>query len=156
MRRYINCKERGIKFNSVVGLKVSVQREESLVDDFYTEKVNIESKEVVFFRDPLYVLFNQKRLNQLSTEQIREWLNSMTAIGESSLSALKSKCSDDELIQMVRSRYLQTPAEITLWCREMNRNQDEFNSQLKLAKETIQANKAAQELVDKNVESKLE
>ena len=44
---------------------------------------------------------------------------------------LRSKCSDSDLMTMIKSRHLQSPCEILSWCKYMKDNVDVFNNELK-------------------------
>lgn len=60
------------------------------------------------------MLLNQKRLDRLSNEAI------ISAITESAqhsdaLASLLSKCTDEQLISLVKSRYVQAPSELLAW-----------------------------------------
>lgn len=120
-----------IKFNENVGLRHAIIREPSVVDEFYHEKCQPadDDLEAVCIVDPIHVLFNQQRLDNLGPTAVKSFLDSLVP-QSNDLSELRSKCSDDDLMKMIKSRHLQSPAEILHWCRYMKQNIDEFNSEV--------------------------
>lgn len=113
-------------------LSVSIVRTPSMVDEFYTETIgtNDDKKPIVRFIDPIYMLFNLERLSHLGAENVQLWLDSLNSAGNREIDVLKSKCSDEQLTQMIKSRHLQSPSEILSWCRYMNENIKEFNEEV--------------------------
>lgn len=132
-RRNLSPKENAanININGTYGLKHQIIRTRSVVDDFYFEKCNPSSHkdESVSVVDPIHLLFNQQRLSNLGQGAAQKFLDSLQP-QSNALAELRQKCSDDDLMQMIKSRYLQSPAEILCWCREMQRNVDKFNSEV--------------------------
>lgn len=138
------------------GLRHSILRQESVVDEFYFEKCkpSDDDKESVSIVDPILILFNQERLDNMGASAAKKFLDSLSP-QSNDLSELRSKCSDEDLIQMVKSRHLQSPAEILHWCRYMNENVDKFNSEVARLQAEAEAAKV-QENVTTNVEPKSE
>ena len=132
-RRFITIEEnvtKNIKFDSTCDLRHTVLREASVVDEFYKESItNADGSKSVSFLDPIYILFNQQRLNSLGTTAAQSFLDSLQPQSDS-LAELRKKCSDDDLMKMVKSRHLQSPSEILAWCRYMESNVDKFNVEL--------------------------
>lgn len=120
-----------IQFNSEVGLKHCILREHSVVDEFYFEPTtpSYDTQESVSVCDPIIILFNQKRLDNMGSTAAQQFLDSL-APKSNDLSELRKKCSDDDLMSMMKSRHLQSPAEILHWCRYMNDNIETFNSEV--------------------------
>lgn len=120
------------KYSIKNSLATSIVRTPSLVDEFYTETIgtNDDKKPIVRFVDPIYMLFNQDRLSHLGAENVQLWLDSLISSGNHEIDELKSKCSDEQLTQMIKSRHLQSPSEILSWCRYMNDNIKEFNEEV--------------------------
>lgn len=67
----------------------------------------------------IHMLFNQKRLDRLSRESLLNHFQQM-ADTDTSFAALKSKLSDDDLISVVKSRYIQSPSELLAYSRYLN------------------------------------
>lgn len=142
-RRFITCAE---NCKSIVLTKNpnrisnSVFRERSVVDDFYSYEVdNPDSKEVgktiKFYRDPLYEIFNQQRLNQIGAANVETWIKSMMAVKNNPLNELREHCSDEELLSVMKSRYAQSPSEIMNWARYLNDNLETLKKEVTLARE---------------------
>lgn len=129
--RFITPDENNAILDGSVDLRHTVLREDSVVDEFYSETMsNIDGSDSVSFSDPIYILFNQQRLNRLGTSAVQAFFDSLQPKSDS-LRELRSKCSDDDLMAMMKSRHLQSPAEILAWCRYMESNVDHFNSEVK-------------------------
>lgn len=133
MARYFrkNTKVQFYQFNSF-GLERTYVRQPSLVDSFYfTEGVCPETGEKVFsFSHPLYMLFNQERLDRLGPSAVQQWLKSLYNASNSSLTELRSKCSDDDLLSMVKSRHIQHPCELERYIKSLNERAEFFNSEV--------------------------
>lgn len=132
-RVYITPKQNAenISFNEEVGLKHCILREASVVDEFYHESTtpSDDSMESVSVCDPIVILFNQQRLDNMGTTAAKSFIDSLVP-KSNELSELRKKCSDEDLMTMVKSRHLQSPAEILAWCRYMNENVETFNSEV--------------------------
>lgn len=111
------------------GLRQVILREPSIVDEFYREKSKSsdDSQECVGIVDPIIMLFNQERLNQLGSMGAQQFLDAL-APRSNPLQELRKKCSDEDLLCMIKSKHLQSPAEILSWCRYMDSNVETFNS----------------------------
>lgn len=109
-----------------------VTAEKSLVHEFYVEEqVSNEDGSPMFqVSDPIYLLFNQQRLNSIGAGAVQMWLQEMSAAASSPLSELRKQCSDDDLLTMVKSRHLQSPSEIHAWAQFMTANMDKFQSEV--------------------------
>lgn len=140
------------KFNRPTGAVV-VARESSHVDEFY--KVNGVSSDSgvsgVHYVDPIYLLFNQKRLEQMGSDSALDYLKSMINGGSDSLSELRSKCSDEDLLATIKSRHLQSPSEILAWSRYMSNNMNKFNAAVEEVKAQAEANAAATSSIEPTV-----
>ena len=146
-RRFVDPEKNGseLEFNSVSDLRNVVLREPSVVDEFYINKMtNPDGSESVQHVDPIFVLFNQQRLESLGTSAAQYFLDSLQQPNDS-LTELRKKCSDEDLLKLIKSKYLQSPAEILAWCRYMDANIEEFNKEVQTL---IEAQKQEQEKVD--------
>lgn len=142
------------KYNIKRSLNTAINRTPSLVDDAYTETI-INPKtgnDIQFYIDPIYMLFNEQRLNKLGVENAQLWLESLISQGNNSIKELRKQCSDEQLIKMIRSRHLQHPSEILAWCRYMESNIEEFNNEVKAAVEAEKASVADTSSTETNTE----
>lgn len=135
---------KNIVFNHKLGQRHVVVREPSVVDSFYYEKCQpSDDKEVSFsVVDPIFVLFNQQRLDSMGSTAAKAFIDSLVP-KSNSLAELRQKCSDEDLMCMIKSRHLQSPAEVLSWCRYMQQNIDTFNSEVRQLVEARQAEEAA-------------
>lgn len=110
----------------------SVSMEKSLVHEFYVEEqVSKEDGSPMYqVSDPIYLLFNQQRLNSIGAGAVQMWIQEMSASHSSPLAELRKQCSDDDLLTMVKSRHLQSPSEIHAWAQYMTANMDKFQSEV--------------------------
>lgn len=132
---------------SDVEMSITNVREPSLVDEFYKEEITQGDTPVVVYSDPIYMLFNQQRLDKLGKGAVDMFINSLSQSGSNPLAELRKECSDDDLLTMIKSRHLQQPSEILAWARYMQQNVSDFQSEIaKLAAEK-QAEIAAQQVV---------
>lgn len=133
-RKFITASEnakQNAHFNHNVGVEHVIQREPSVVDEFYFDKTfNEDGTESYSVVDPIIVLFNQQRLNDLGSTAAKAFIDSFAKQSDA-LSELRKKCSDDDLMSMMKSRHLQSPSEILMWCRYMHQNVETFNSEVK-------------------------
>lgn len=138
---------KNITFNKNLGLRHQIMREPSVVDEFYFENCQPcdDSLESVSVVDPIIILLNQERIDNMGTTAAKTFLDSLSP-KSNALSELRAKISDDALMSMMKSRHLQSPSEILAWCRYMKNNVDEFNSEL--------AKIQAEQIVQKEEEKK--
>lgn len=120
------------KFNSKFGIECHQVRQPSLVDSFYVEHHDSNdsiggSTAIV---NPLRMLLNQDRLSRLGPQAVEMWLKSMKDSGNSNVHGLLSKCSDDDLMAMVKPRELQAPSELENYLHYLNERADKFNSEV--------------------------
>lgn len=120
--------EKNMQYNQSAVLYHSESYQPSPVDEFYTEETFCaSSKETCIHHvDPIIMLFNQQRLDNLGSMTAKQFLDSLQQQA-SPLEELRKKCSDDDLLKMIKSKYLQTPSEIMAYCRYIESNVDAFN-----------------------------
>lgn len=102
-------------------MRVSQFRQPSMVDSFLFQKHEnpVDGVPSVRCTSDIYMLFNQQRLDRLSREAILQHFEQMT-ISHPSLTELKKRLSDDQLISLVKSRFIQQPSELLSWSMYLN------------------------------------
>lgn len=137
------------KFNLRIGAKVTSLAVPSLVQQFMTKEVSFfdgdDEKKAISFVDDIYMLFNQQRLLSAGTDTINSWLNTLTPKSDA-LSELRKKCTDEQLMKMCKSRYIQSRSELLAWSEYLNANADTILQDVELAKQqAMQARQQAQQ-----------
>lgn len=132
MRYTRTNKEAEIVSNAMFGVEKMEVRHPSLVDEFYhsTTICPETGEEITGYHHPIYMLFNQQRLDRLGEGAVRQWLDSLDRAGNSALSEIRSKISDDDLLKLVKPRNLQSPSELESWLNYLNERQDVFNKEV--------------------------
>lgn len=136
MRKY-----KVMEFSSAVSQKNMVLREPSPIDSFHNE-ITIgedDGEESVTFCNPIVMLFNQMRLDNIGEQSLRQWLEGQPE--DSALKEILSKCNPEDVMATIKSRYLQSPSEIRAWAEYTAHNMEKFNNELKSALEAQQATK---------------
>ena len=88
-------------------------------------KVNVtyfdgdDKREAIANVDDIYMLFNQQRLDKMTREALIARFDSMSQYDDG-MKALRQKCTDDQLISLVKSRYIQSPGELMEWSKYLN------------------------------------
>lgn len=91
------------------------------VDEFTYEKTCVPGlADSVTLTSDIAMLFNQQRLDRCSRDALIQHFDGM-ARTSSDFSALRSKLSDDQLISIVKSRYLQSPSELLAYSEALVR-----------------------------------
>lgn len=132
MARYFK-KNESVQFShNDVDVERTYVRQPSLVDSFcITERKCPETGKTTHqISHPLYMLFNQERLDRLGPEAVNQWLKSLDNSSNSSLNELRSKCSDDDLLSLVKSRHIQHPCELERYIKSLNERVEFFNSEV--------------------------
>lgn len=142
------CNRNSYIFN-LGDLCTSVPVEKSLVDTFYTEEHDSkDGSKSVSFHDPIRMLFNQERLNQLGPAAVQRWLETLQQSKSSAINDLRQQCDDSMLMELIKSRHIQSMSELQAYAEYSKQNLDEFKSEvhkLILAKQAEEAEKAAAE-----------
>lgn len=146
-------------FNLSIGSKSTSLVQTSIVKEFNSVDVTFydgdEKRTAVSVVDDIYMLFNQQRLLSAGKDTIQAWLNSLTP-KSNALDELRKKCTDDELMAICKSRYIQSPSELLAWSEYLNANYDKIIQDANLAKELAEqqakaaAEKAEQESAEKS------
>ena len=86
----------------------------SLIDNFLFQEVSDGVEKSYTLTSDIYMLFNQKRLDKLTSQALIQHFELMSQ-RDSSLASLRSKLTDDQLVRFVKSRYIQSPGELLAW-----------------------------------------
>ena len=91
-----------------------------------------DGNQVTFIVNDVYDFFNQQRIEQLGADGIRDFL-SRHYPSSSAISDYVSRLSDEELLESVKPRNIQSPSELMSWSRWLNSQIDsritDFNEQ---------------------------
>lgn len=132
--------------NPELGTKVTNLVQKSIVSEFQTVDVSYyigdEKHTAKSYVNDIYLLFNQDRLAAAGKDTIQAWLNSLTPRSDA-LSELRKKCTDEQLMQICKSRYIQSPSELLAWSDYLNTNFNEVVSQLRQASAPAPSDSAA-------------
>lgn len=111
------------------------------------EEIEPSGEKIIHFGNDATLLLNQHRLSSLGSDTIRNYLDSL-APSSSALSQIRSKVSDDDLINYVKSRYIQSPAELSAWIGSLDETAQQIVSEIQnksIANETSETINTAPE-----------
>lgn len=113
-------------------------REKAIYEDLVCQEVNKSDGSTAYFVDSdLILLFNQERLQSLGQTAMIEYLNSIAPQSDS-LAELRKNCTDEELLNMVKSRHIQSRADLLAWSKYLDSELDhskDVAEKLKASKE---------------------
>lgn len=113
------------KFNAHATPSHSNLMQPSLIQEFYHEEViyfdGDDEKKAVKYHDDLYMLFNQSRIASLGVDTLNKWLDTLTPRSDA-LGELRKKCTDEQLMAICKSRFIQSPSELLAWSDYLNAN----------------------------------
>lgn len=152
---------KSVEFN-LIDTTNCVYRESTPVDYFYKQNgvSSDDGKDCVAVVDPLYMLLNQKRINNMASiigeENAKQWFDAMAEHSSNdALAELRKQCSDTDLLSLLKPRNIQHPSEIDSWAKYMSSNMSYFKSEVERVRaERIAEAKAKEEAIKTNVESK--
>lgn len=106
-------------------LKQSEFLENSPVNEFCFERLEVNGEEVVTLTSDIFMLFNQQRLDRMSKDRLLAYFENLS-VDEPKMRELRSKLSDEQLCSFVKSRFIQSPSELMSWSRYLMSSQDEM------------------------------
>lgn len=106
-------------------LRQSEFLENSSVNEFCFERLEVNGNEVVTLTSDIYMLFNQQRLDRMSKDRLLAYFENLS-VTDPKMSELRSKLSDDQLCSFVKSRFIQSPSELMAWSQYLMSSQDEM------------------------------
>lgn len=119
-------------------LKTVILRTPSPLDNFQTEVLEKrEGKKVIFVTSDVALLFNQQRLMQLNPMILDQ------LVGNLRQAKPDSKLSDEQLIGALKSRYIQSNADVYAWTRAVQADLENTISSIE-AEAAAQAAKTAE------------
>ena len=132
MFRRLDTVKRACSLNPKTGCRVTQLPVPSIVQPMMQQKVTYfdgdQKKEAVSYVNDIYLLFNQKRLLSAGADTINAWLNTLTPRSDA-LSQLREKCTDEQLMQLCKSRYIQSPSELLAWSDYLLNNYQDILSE---------------------------
>lgn len=131
-------------FDTVVALeepkaasRVHVLRTPSPLDEFQTEVVEDGKKKIMFITSDIAILFNQQRLMNLNPAVIQELTQNLKR------QKPNMNLTDEQLFGALKSRYIQSNADIYAWSRAIQADLDGTISSIE-AEAAAQAAKTAE------------
>lgn len=118
-------------------------REESPVDQFLKQEIEVNGVPSVRLTSDIYMLFNQRRLDKLSRESLLSHFESMS-VNEPKFGDLRAKLGDDQLIDFVKSRFIQSPSELMAWSQYLMSSSDAVVAELAAAQQEQQSQQTQQ------------
>lgn len=106
-------------------LRQSEFLENSPVNEFCFERLEVSGNEVVTLTSDVHMLFNQQRLDRMSKDRLLAYFENLS-VTDPKMSELRSKLSDDQLCSFVKSRFIQSPSELMAWSQYLMSSQDEM------------------------------
>lgn len=106
-------------------LRQSEFLENSPVNEFCFERLEVNGNEVVTLTSDIYMLFNQQRLDRMSKDRLLAYFENLS-VTDPKMGELRSKLSDDQLCSFVKSRFIQSPSELMAWSQYLMSSQDEM------------------------------
>lgn len=112
-------------------------KEETPVDQFIKQEIEVDGFPSVRFTSDIYMLFNQQRLDRLSRESLLSYFGSIV-VSEPKFGDLRSKLGDDQLISFVKSRFIQSQSELMAWSSYLMSSSDAAIAELAALQEQSQ------------------
>lgn len=119
-------------------LRQSEFLENSPVNEFCFERLEVNGNEVVTLTSDIYMLFNQQRLDRMSKDRLLAYFENLS-VTDPKMSELRSKLSDDQLCSFVKSRFIQSPSELMAWSQYLMSSQDEMIAAAAVEKQAEQS-----------------
>lgn len=118
-------------------LRLSEFLENSPVNEFCFERLEVNGNEVVTLTSDIYMLFNQQRLDRMSKDRLLAYFENLS-VNEPKMRELRSKLTDEQLCSFVKSRFIQSPSELMAWSQYLMSSQDEMIAAAAVEQQTEQ------------------
>ena len=131
----------GTQLQDPVGVDpISIITQSTELDDFYHETIETSEKEsVTFITTDISLLFNQQRLMQASPLALDRLVNNLKSAKPDALKGY----TDEQLASAVKSRYIQSAADMQDYMRSIMMNMDDEIQAVQAKAMEIQAQQAA-------------
>lgn len=106
-------------------LRQSEFLENSPVNEFCFDRLDVNGKEIVTLTSDICMFFNQQRLDRMSKDRLLSYFENLS-VNEPKMCELRSKLTDDQLCSFVKSRFIQSPSELMAWSQYLMSSQDEM------------------------------
>lgn len=117
---------------------VAITRTPSPLDEFQTETLSVgKNEEIMFITSDVAILFNQQRLMNLNPAVIQELTQNMKR------QKPDMNLTDEQLFGALKSRYIQSNADVYAWSRAIQADLDDTISSIE-AEAAAQAAKTAE------------
>lgn len=137
MRKY-KLVDTSYRLEALEANPVVVTRTPSPLDEFQTETLSVgKDREIMFITSDIAVLFNQQRLMNLNPAVIQELTQNMKR------QKSNMNLTDEQLFGALKSRYIQSNADIYAWSRSIQADLDGTISSIE-AEAAAQAAKTAE------------
>lgn len=112
-----------------------VFRSDAPIDNFlHFERSLIDESTSIRIHDDVYLLLNQDRLDKMTQQYLVDYINK-NSVSSDSLSSLRKKMSDSQLLKFIKSRYIQAPSDLQNWSKYLEQMADSELSSLREAAE---------------------
>lgn len=116
-------------FDSINQVRITPNIVDNLCIETHTDSNG--KVQAIFFNNDVSLLFNQQRLEEvLGRDGVTKFFDRLSQ-QSSALSELRSKISDSDLVELCKSRYIQSPSEILAWSEYLNNNYAELLSDIR-------------------------
>lgn len=102
-----------------------------------------DTSPLTFMRSDVFLLFNQERLDKLTKEQVKDWVDNINL--QSNDTFADGAFSDDELHAFCKSRYIQSASELKAWEQHLTKYSD-FLAQQKKAMDNKDTSKDVKDI----------
>lgn len=116
--------------------------EQSPVNDFIFQEREVNGCKTVRCSSDIFMLFNQQRLDRMSKKRLVAYFENLS-VREPKMKELRSKLTDEQLCNFVKSRFIQSPSELMAWSQYLMGSQDEMVAAAAQAQAQQQAQQSA-------------
>lgn len=129
MARRINPYEEQVFIDPNNTFNSEVYLESTPLDSFIREEVNSSDVPSVTLTSDITMLFNQHRLDKLTQIALVQKFDALSKANDT-LNQVRAKMTDEQLVQFVKSRYIQSPSELLSWTNYLAANYESVSSEM--------------------------